>query len=427
MIKTYNIKDLSVDEILAREENAVDVSGIVAGVIDNIRRNGDAALAEYTEKFDKVKLGSIVVTREEIDEAAASLDEDFLNILRDAAANIEHYHKCQIRQGYAVTDKEGVILGQRVTPIEKVGVYVPGGSAPLPSSVLMNIIPAKIAGVPFIAMATPPGPDGKVNPAILAAADIAGADVIYKMGGSQAIAALAYGTETVTAVHKIVGPGNAFVAEAKRQVFGKVGIDMIAGPSEIIVLADGTCDPAVVAADMLSQAEHDRLASAILVTDSEDLAAKVADELEIQIPQLSRADIARASIDVYGKIIITDTFKRAIDMVNELAPEHLEVMVDDPFAVLSEIKNAGSIFLGKNCPEPLGDYFAGTNHVLPTSGTAKFSSPLSVDDFIKKSSYIYYTGEALAKEAWRVNEFAKREQLTAHAKSAVVRFEKDGK
>ncbi len=427
MIKTYNIKDLSVDEILAREENAVDVSGIVAGVIDNIRKNGDAALAEYTEKFDKVKLDSIVVTREEIDEATASLDEEFLNILRDAAANIEHYHKCQIKQGYAVTDKEGVILGQRVTPIEKVGVYVPGGSAPLPSSVLMNIIPAKIAGVPFIAMATPPGPDGKVNPAILAAADIAGADVIYKMGGSQAIAALAYGTETVTAVHKIVGPGNAFVAEAKRQVFGKVGIDMIAGPSEIIVLADGTCDPTVVAADMLSQAEHDRLASAILVTDSEELAAKVADELEVQIPQLSRADIARASIDVYGKIIITDTFKRAIDMVNELAPEHLEVMVDDPFAVLSEIKNAGSIFLGKNCPEPLGDYFAGTNHVLPTSGTAKFSSPLSVDDFIKKSSYIYYTREALEKEAWRVNTFAKREQLTAHAKSAVVRFEKDGK
>jgi len=427
MIKTYNIKDLSVDEILAREENAVDVSGIVAGVIDNIRKNGDAALADYTEKFDKVRLDSIVVTREELDEAAASLDEDFRNILRDAASNIEHYHKCQIRQGYAVTDKEGVILGQRVTPIEKVGVYVPGGSAPLPSSVLMNIIPAKIAGVPFIAMATPPGPDGKVNPAILAAADIAGADVIYKMGGSQAIAALAYGTETVTAVHKIVGPGNAFVAEAKRQVFGKVGIDMIAGPSEIIVLADGTCDPTVVAADMLSQAEHDRLASAILVTDSEDLAAKVADELEVQIPLLSRAEIARASIDVYGKIIITDTFKRAIDMVNELAPEHLEVMVDDPFAVLSEIKNAGSIFLGKNCPEPLGDYFAGTNHVLPTSGTAKFSSPLSVDDFIKKSSYLYYTREALEKEARRVNEFAKREQLTAHARSAVVRFEKDGK
>ena len=427
MIKTYNIRDLSVDEILAREENAVDVSGIVAGVIDNVRKNGDAALAEYTEKFDKVKLESVVVTRAEIDEAAASLDENFLQILRDAAANIEHYHKCQIRQGYAVTDKEGVILGQRVTPIEKVGVYVPGGSAPLPSSVLMNIIPAKIAGVPFIAMATPPGPDGKVNPAILAAADIAGADVIYKMGGSQAIAALAYGTETVTAVHKIVGPGNAFVAEAKRQVFGKVGIDMIAGPSEIIVLADGTCDSTVVAADMLSQAEHDRLASAILVTDSEELAAKVADELEIQIPQLSRADIARASIDVYGKIIITDTFARAIDMVNELAPEHLEVMVDDPFAILPMIRNAGSIFLGKNCPEPLGDYFAGTNHVLPTSGTAKFSSPLSVDDYVKKSSYLYYTREALEKEAWRVNEFAKREQLTAHARSAVVRFEKDGK
>lgn len=424
MIKTYNIKDIPVQEILRREDNTVDVSGIVADVLANVRERGDEALAEYTEKFDRVSLDSIVVCQEEIDEAKASLDESFLAILRDAAANIEKYHRCQVRQGYSLTDKEGVILGQRITPIEKVGVYVPGGSAPLPSSVLMNVLPAKIAGVPFLAMATPPGRDGKINPAILAAADIAGVDVIYKMGGAQAIAALAYGTETVAAVHKIVGPGNAFVAEAKRQVFGKVGIDMIAGPSEIIVLADGSCDPVVVAADMLSQAEHDRLASAILVTDSAGLAEAVAGELEVQIPKLERTDIARASIDTYGKIILTDTFSAAIDMVNEIAPEHLEVMCDDPFAVLSEIQNAGSVFLGKNCPEPLGDYFAGTNHVLPTSGTAKFSSPLSVDDFIKKSSYIYYTRAALEKEAWRVNEFAKHEQLTAHAKSAVVRFEK---
>lgn len=426
MIKTYNIKDISVDEILKREENSVSVSDIVSDIIANVRKNGDSALFSYTEKFDRVKLSELVVTRDEIDEAMASIDEKFRGILLEAAANIERYHKCQVRQGYAVTDKEGVVLGQRITPIEKVGVYVPGGSAPLPSSVLMNLIPAKIAGVPFLAVATPPGRDGKINPYILAAAEIAGADVIYKMGGAQAIAALAYGTETVTAVHKIVGPGNAFVAEAKRQVFGRVGIDMIAGPSEIIVLADGTCDPTVVASDMLSQAEHDRLATAILVTDSEALAKNVAGELETQIPLLARCDIARASIDTYGKIIVTDTFSRAIDMVNELAPEHLEVMTDDPFAVLSEIKNAGSIFLGKNCPEPLGDYFAGTNHVLPTSGTAKFSSPLSVDDFVKKSSYIYYTEDALRREAEKVNEFAMREGLTAHARSAVVRFEKEG-
>lgn len=425
MIKTYNIKDISVDEILKREESSVSVSDIVSDIIANVRENGDSALLAYTEKFDRVKLSSMVVTRDEIDEAMASVDEKFRGILLEAAANIERYHKCQIKQGYALTDKEGVVLGQRITPIEKVGVYVPGGSAPLPSSVLMNIIPAKIAGVPFLAVATPPGRDGKINPYILAAAEIAGADVIYKMGGAQAIAALAYGTETVTAVHKIVGPGNAFVAEAKRQVFGRVGIDMIAGPSEIIVLADGTCDPVVVASDMLSQAEHDRLATAILVTDSEALAKKVSCELEVQIPLLARCDIARASIDTYGKIIVTDTFSRAIDMVNELAPEHLEVMTDDPFAVLSEIKNAGSIFLGKNCPEPLGDYFAGTNHVLPTSGTAKFSSPLSVDDFVKKSSYIYYTKDALRREAASVNEFAMREGLTAHARSAVVRFEKE--
>ncbi len=423
MIKTYNIKDIPVSEILKREESAVSVSDIVSDMIKNVRENGDAALREYTKRFDRVELDSIVVSQSEIDEAVASIDESFMSILRQAKANIERYHRCQLRSGYALTDKEGVILGQRVMPIEKVGVYVPGGSAPLPSSVLMNLIPAKLAGVPFLAVATPPRADGTVDPAILASASLAGADVIYKMGGAQAIAALAYGTETVSAVYKIVGPGNAFVAEAKRQVFGRVGIDMIAGPSEIIVLADATCDPTVVAADMLSQAEHDRLASAILVTDSEELAAGVANELERQLPLLPRFDIARASIDKYGKIIITDTFSRAIDMVNELAPEHLEVMVDDPFAVLSEIRNAGSVFLGKNCPEPLGDYFAGTNHVLPTSGTAKFSSPLSVDDFVKKSSYIYYTREALEREAYSVNEFARHEQLDAHAKSAVVRFE----
>lgn len=424
MIKTYNLKDISIGDILAREEEKINVADIVSAVIDNVKKNGDKALAEYTEKFDKVKLDSIIVTDEELDEAMAALDPEFLEIMNEAAENIRKYHRCQVRQGYALTDKQGVIIGQRVTPIEKVGVYVPGGSAPLPSSVLMNVIPAKIASVPFIAMATPPQKDGKVNPAILAAAKIAGVDVIYKMGGSQAIAAFAYGTETVTAVDKVVGPGNAFVAEAKRQVFGKIGIDMIAGPSEVLVIADGSCNPKVVAADMLSQAEHDKMASAILVTDSAGLAAAVAYELEVQIPLLERAEIARASIDTYGKIILTDNLHASVEIANEIAPEHLELMVEEPFAYLPEIKNAGSIFMGKNCPEPLGDYYAGTNHVLPTSGTAKFSSPLSVDDFVKKSSYIYYTRDALEKEAEKVNRFAREESLTAHARSATVRFEK---
>ena len=424
MIKTYNLKDISIGDILAREEEKINVADIVSAVIDNVKKNGDKALAEYTEKFDKVKLDSIIVTDEEMDEAMTAVDPEFLEIMNEAAENIRKYHRCQVRQGYALTDKQGVIIGQRVTPIEKVGVYVPGGSAPLPSSVLMNVIPAKIASVPFIAMATPPQRDGKVNPAILAAAKIAGVDVIYKMGGSQAIAAFAYGTETVTAVDKVVGPGNAFVAEAKRQVFGKIGIDMIAGPSEVLVIADGSCNPKVVAADMLSQAEHDKMASAILVTDSAGLAAAVAYELEVQIPLLERAEIARASIDTYGKIILTDNLHASVEIANEIAPEHLELMVEEPFAYLPEIKNAGSIFMGKNCPEPLGDYYAGTNHVLPTSGTAKFSSPLSVDDFVKKSSYIYYTRDALEKEAEKVNRFAREESLTAHARSATVRFEK---
>ncbi|MBR4000567.1 MAG: histidinol dehydrogenase [Clostridia bacterium] len=424
MIKTYNLKDISIGDILAREGEKINVADIVSAVIDNVKKNGDKALAEYTEKFDKVKLDSIIVTDEEMDEAMAAVDPEFLEIMNEAAENIRKYHRCQVRQGYALTDKQGVIIGQRVTPIEKVGVYVPGGSAPLPSSVLMNVIPAKIASVPFIAMATPPQKDGKVNPAILAAAKIAGVDVIYKMGGSQAIAAFAYGTETVTAVDKVVGPGNAFVAEAKRQVFGKIGIDMIAGPSEVLVIADGSCNPKVVAADMLSQAEHDKMASAILVTDSAGLAAAVAYELEVQIPLLERAEIARASIDTYGKIILTDNLHASVEIANEIAPEHLELMVEEPFAYLPEIKNAGSIFMGKNCPEPLSDYYAGTNHVLPTSGTAKFSSPLSVDDFVKKSSYIYYTRDALEKEAEKVNRFAREESLTAHARSATVRFEK---
>lgn len=424
MIKIYNMSDIQSVEILKRDEKKCDVSKIVSEIIDNVRKRRDSALFDYTEKFDRVRLSSLVVTEEETDEALGAVDKSLIDIIAEAAENIRKFHAAQKRNGYAVTDKPGVILGQRIHPIERVGVYVPAGSAPLPSSVLMNIIPAKIAGVEHIAMATPPGRDGKVSPVILAAAKIAGVDVIYKMGGAQAIAALAYGTESVCPVYKIVGPGNAFVAEAKRQVFGKVGIDMIAGPSEVLIIADEHSDAREVAADMLSQAEHDKMAQSILVTDSAELAAAVASELEDQIKSLSRADTARASIEENGKIIITDDFEKAIGIANEIAPEHLELMCDDPFSYLPEIKNAGSVFLGRNCPEPLGDYFAGTNHVLPTSGSAKFSSPLSVDDFVKKSAYIYYTKEALEREACKVSRFAEAEGLTAHAKSATVRFEK---
>ncbi len=423
MIKKYISREIPVSEILARDDMGKSgVEETVSAIIADVRANGDEALRRYAEKFDKVVLDSLEVTEEEIEAAFAASEPEFIEVMREAAANIEAFHRRQVRSNFMINDKDGVVLGQKITPIDKVGLYVPGGTAPLPSSVLMNCIPAKIAGVPNIVMMTPPGKDGRVNPAILAAAKIGGVTKIYKSGGAQAIAALAYGTETVMAVDKIVGPGNAFVAEAKKQVFGKVSIDMIAGPSEILVLADGTCDARVVAADMLSQAEHDRLASAILVTDSEILADAVSAELERQIPLLPRAEIARVSIDNHGKIILTETMDEAIEISNEIAPEHLEVMVDDPFAYLSKIKHAGSIFLGKNCPEALGDYFAGTNHVLPTSGTAKFSSPLSVDDYVKKSSFIYYTKDALAEVAHKVNLFATKEQLGAHAESAVVRF-----
>jgi len=425
MIRTFVKKDIPLEKILERNDLASGVEEAVAGIIADVRANGDEALFRLTEKFDKVKLDSLLVTEEEVNAAYAAMDAEMKEILAESAANIEAFHRHQLRSNFVVNEKDGVVLGQKITPIAKVGLYVPGGTAPLLSSVLMNAIPAKIAGCGEIAMTTPPGKDGKVNPAILAAAKVAGVTKIYKIGGAQAVAALAYGTETVSPVDKIVGPGNAFVAEAKKQVFGRVSIDMIAGPSEILVLADETCDPVVVAADMLSQAEHDKMASAILVTNSTALAAAVAEELERQIPLLPRAEIARVSIDTGSKIIVTETFAEAIDMANEIAPEHLEVMCDNPFDYLSRIKNAGSIFLGKNCPEALGDYFAGPNHVLPTSGTAKFSSPLSVDDFIKKSSFIYYTEEALEKVGEKVYTFAGREQLDAHARSAVVRFRRD--
>ena len=424
MIKILNSKEVSRDEIFSRVVPTVNVEGIVADIIDNVRKNGDRALFEYCEKFDKVRLSALEVTEEEIDEAFAEVEPEFIRILNDAAENIRAFHEKQVRNSFIINGKKGVVMGQKVIPIEKVGLYVPGGTAAYPSTVLMDSIPAKIAGCEEIVMVTPPGKDGKVNPAILAAAKVAGVTRIFKLGGAQAVAALAYGTESVPAVHKIVGPGNAFVAEAKKQVFGKVSIDMIAGPSEILIVADGTCDPAVVAADMLSQAEHDRLASAVLVTDSAALAKAVSDELERQIPLLPRNEIARESIDKNGKIIIAQNISEAIEISNEIAPEHLELCLDNPFDYLDEIKHAGSIFMGKNCPEALGDYFAGPNHTLPTSGTAKFSSPLSVDDFVKKTQYTYFTRDALAAVADDVAYFAEKEGLSAHARSAISRKNK---
>ena len=424
MIKTYKYGEVAESEIFSRVVPEVDVAAIVADIIANVRSNGDGAVLAYCEKFDRAKLDSLEVTAEEIDEAYESVEDEFKEIMKKAAQNIYAFHSKQVRESFVMDGGDGVVMGQKVMPIERVGLYVPGGTAAYPSSVLMNCIPAKIAGCSEIVMVTPPSADGKINPAILAAAKIAGVDRIFKIGGAQAVAALAYGTESVPKVDKIVGPGNAFVAEAKKQVFGVVAIDMIAGPSEIMIVADGTCDAEVVATDLLSQAEHDKLASAVLVTDSEALAADVADALERIIPTLSRREIARASIDNNGKIIIAENLDLAIEVANRIAPEHLEICVDNPFDYLSKIKNAGSIFMGKNCPEALGDYFAGPNHTLPTSGTARFSSPLSVDDFVKKSQFTYYTAEALGKVCRDVEYFAKKEGLTAHAASAVVRSEK---
>ena len=377
----------------------------------------------YCAKFDKAELSSLEVTPEEIQEAISQVEPEFLDILREAAENIRSFHSRQVRNSFVIADKPGIVLGQKITPIEKVGVYVPGGTAAYPSTVLMDTIPAKIAGCPQLVMVTPPGRDGKVNPAILAAASIAGVNRIFKVGGAQAIAALAYGTESIPRVDKIVGPGNAFVAEAKKQVFGRVSIDMIAGPSEILVIADGKSNPVHVAADLLSQAEHDKLASAVLVTDSEKLAQAVQAELERQLPLLPRQEIARASIENNGKIIVAETLMAGIEIANEIAPEHLELQVDDPFSYLDAIQNAGSIFLGRSCPEALGDYFAGPNHTLPTSGTARFSNPLSVDDFVKKSQFSYYTPEALAKAADKIAAFAEKEGLRAHGRSVTIRKE----
>ncbi|MBE6778400.1 MAG: histidinol dehydrogenase [Ruminococcaceae bacterium] len=423
MIKILRYGEVPHSEIFARSTSAVDVEAVVADIIADVRQNGDKALYAYCEKFDKATLTSLTVTPEEMAEARAAVEPRFLEILEKAAANIRKFHQRQVRNSFIINDEGGIVVGQKVIPVDRAGLYVPGGTAAYPSTVLMDAIPAKIAGCKEVVMVTPPGRDGKINPVILAAAGVAGIDRIFKVGGAQAVAALAYGTETVPKVDKIVGPGNAFVAEAKKQVFGTVSIDMIAGPSEILVVADATVDPRHVAADLLSQAEHDRMASAVLVTDSPALAEAVQQELEVQIPLLERAEIARESIDRNGKIIVADNLKVVIDIANELAPEHLELCVDNPFDYLDSIRHAGSIFMGKNCPEALGDYFAGPNHTLPTSGTARFSSPLSVDDFVKKTQYTYYTREALERVAEDVAYFARQEGLTAHARSAVIRLE----
>ena len=423
MIPILKVGQVPNSEIFARVTPAVDVAAIVADIIADVKENGDRAVKAYCAKFDKAELTSLEVTPEEIQAAISQVEPEFLDILREAAENIRSFHSRQVRNSFVIADKPGIVLGQKITPIEKVGVYVPGGTAAYPSTVLMDTIPAKIAGCPQLVMVTPPGRDGKVNPAILAAASIAGVNRIFKVGGAQAIAALAYGTQSIPKVDKIVGPGNAFVAEAKKQVFGRVSIDMIAGPSEILVIADGKSNPVHVAADLLSQAEHDKLASAVLVTDSEELAQAVQAELERQLPLLPRQEIARASIENNGKIIVAETLMAGIEIANEIAPEHLELQVDDPFSYLDAIQNAGSIFLGRSCPEALGDYFAGPNHTLPTSGTARFSNPLSVDDFVKKSQFSYYTPEALAKAADKIAAFAEKEGLRAHGRSVTIRKE----
>ncbi len=426
MIKILNRKNVSLDEILKRNEYNIAVSDAVQSIVDDVKANGDAALLTYAKKFDRAEITSLTVDKSEIEKAVATVGDDFMQILTEAAQNIREFHTCQKRNGFSI-QRNGAVLGQRVIPLERVGLYVPGGTASYPSSVLMNAIPAKIAGVDNIAIATPPRADGSICPEILAAASVAGVDVIYKMGGAQAVAALAYGTETVKAVDKIVGPGNIYVAEAKKRVWGKVAIDMVAGPSEILVIADGDSDAAYVATDLLSQAEHDKMATAVLITDSETLAYAVRDELEKQLETLPRADIARVSIDESGKIIIVKDIDEAIEISNMLAPEHLELCVNEPFAYLSAVRNAGSVFMGRYTPEAVGDYFAGANHTLPTNGCARFSSPLSVDDFIKTSQYVYYSKQALDADADKINAFAIREGLTAHGLSAISRKNKEDK
>ena len=424
MMKIYRYGEVSNDEIFARPDMKTGVENVVADIIANVRARGDAALFEYCRKFDKAELTTLEVSEAEIDEAFDVIG-DFRRVLERAAANITKFHEKQLRNSFIINDEDGIVMGQKVIPMDKAGLYVPGGTAAYPSTVLMDAVPAKIAGVGELVITTPPGPDGKVNPYVLAAAKVAGVDRILKVGGAQAIAALAYGTETVPKVDKIVGPGNAFVAEAKKQVFGIVSIDMIAGPSEVLCVADAKSDPRHVAADLLAQAEHDKNASAVLVTDSMELAEQVAAEVDRQLKTLPRTEIATASIENNGKIIVADDLRQAIDIANEIAPEHLELHMDNPFDYLDAVRHAGSIFMGRNCPEPLGDYFAGPNHTLPTLGTAKFSSPLSVDDFVKKTQYTYYTRDALSRVYEDIADFADHEGLHGHARSIRSRFEDD--
>ncbi len=425
MIKIFSLEELKKEEVFERVNAKKDVSLIVKEILEDVSMRGDEALFYYNKKFDNAVIDQLLVTKEEIDEALSLVDKKFLDVLKEASENIKAFHEKQKREGFIIKKDNGAVIGQKIIPVRVAGLYVPGGTASYPSTVLMDAIPAKIAGVKKVVMVTPPNSKGKIAPEILAAAYVAGVDTIFKVGGAQAIGALAYGTESIPKADKIVGPGNAFVAEAKKQVFGKVSIDMIAGPSEILVIADKGQNPKFVAADLLSQAEHDRLATAVLITDSVSLAKEVQQELEVQLESLPRKEIARESIENNGKIIICDSIDSAIELSNELAPEHLEICVDNALDYVDKVENAGSVFLGRYCPEALGDYMAGTNHTLPTSGTAKFSSPLSVDDFVKKTQFTYFTKNAFVELAPSVCYFAEKEGLTAHSKSALIRLEEN--
>ncbi len=418
-------KDILNDLLKRSPNNYSQYENTVNEIIDSVRKNGDRAIFDYTLKFDKYALSEddIKVTREEIEEAYTMLDAGLVEVIRKSAENIRAFHTKQLRNSWFDAKEDGTILGMKITPIARAGVYVPGGKAAYPSSVLMNVIPAKVAGVSEIIMTTPPGADGKVNPGTLVAADIAGVDTIYKVGGAQAIAAMAFGTASIPKVDKITGPGNIFVALAKKAVYGYVSIDSIAGPSEILVLADETANPRYVAADLLSQAEHDELASAILITTSKELAEAVSEQVDLFTAELSRKEIITKSLENYGYILLAENMSDAIEAVNEIASEHLEILTSNPFEVMTRIKNAGAIFMGEYASEPLGDYFAGPNHILPTNGTAKFFSPVNVDDFIKKTSIISYSREALEKVHKDIETFAESEGLTAHANSVKVRFE----
>ena len=422
-MKIVNLDEIEQSTLFFRRLEDSGVEETVRGIIQSVAKDGDAALLQYAKQFDRAELTALEVTQEELDEALRAMPSDLLDAMQTAAENIRAFHSQQLREGFRLERPNGVYLGQKITPIEKVGLYIPGGTASYPSTVFMNAIPAKLAGCALVVMVSPPNTSGQIAPAILAAAKLAGVDRVFKAGGAQAIAALAYGTQSIPRVDKIVGPGNAYVAEAKRQVFGRVAIDMIAGPSEILVVADETANPAYIAADLLSQAEHDALASAVLITNNRALAEQVSEEVERQLTSLPRENTARASIENNGKIIVTSDLLCAIDLANDLAPEHLELCVCEPERYLAYVKNAGSVFLGNDCPESLGDYLAGPNHTLPTSGTARFSSPLGVDDFLKKTQYTYFSKEALTELADKIAVFARAEGLEAHARAALIRKE----